>query len=121
MTVSPSLSSLLYKGQVSKDKHPHPIHFDKLSLNFIEYIAFTITSMFQLLFYSAILTWISSKVDEHEQGLVMGGTVSIFGIAWAINAMLISPLVYISLFLPIYVAAFFFVLSGIIVLKVSYK
>jgi MFS family permease len=85
----------------------------------IEYITFVVTSMFQVLFYSAILTWISGKVDDHEQGVVMGGTVSIFGIAWAINALLISVLVSVDMFLPIYLAAFFFILSGLIALKVT--
>ncbi|WP_150468475.1 MFS transporter [Francisella sp. SYW-9] len=84
---------------------------------FIEYLCFTINSIFQLLFYSALLTWISMKVSNDEYGQIMGGTVSIFGVAWGINALLISGFAHMSLNFPIYIAAFSLLLSGLIVFK----
>ena len=85
----------------------------------MEYIAFTLASIFQLLFYSAILAWFSNKVESHEQGQIMGATVSIFGMAWAINALLIGVLASIDLFLPVYIASILFVLAGLVVSKVT--
>ncbi|MCF6764147.1 MFS transporter [Thiotrichales bacterium 19S3-7] len=85
----------------------------------MEYISFILASVFQLLFYSAILAWFSNKVEAHEQGQIMGGTVSVFGIAWAVNAILLGPLVSIDIFLPVYLAVFLFIAAGLIVVKVT--
>ncbi|TNF66309.1 MAG: MFS transporter [Gammaproteobacteria bacterium] len=85
----------------------------------MEYVAFILASVFQLLFYSAILAWFSSKVDDHEQGQIMGGTVSVFGIAWAVNAILLGPLVSIGVFLPVYLAVILFVIAGLVVVSVT--
>jgi hypothetical protein len=48
----------------------------------------------------------------------MGGTVSIFGIAWAVNALLISFLVTIGTMVPIYLAALLFLVSAVVVLPI---
>ncbi|MCF6767356.1 MFS transporter [Thiotrichales bacterium 19S11-10] len=86
----------------------------------MEYIAFVLASVFELLFYSAILAWFSSKVEDHEQGQIMGGTVSVFGIAWAVNAILLGPLASMGVFLPIYIAMVLFLVAGLIVIKVKH-
>lgn len=85
----------------------------------MQYVVFMLASVFELLFYSAILSWLSSKVGDEEQGQIMGGTVSVFGIAWAANALLLGPLASIFVFLPVYIAVISFGLAGLVVMKLS--
>lgn len=92
-----------------------------IQLVWFEYVTFILASVFQLLFYSALLAWFSSKVNDDEQGQIMGGTVSVFGLAWAFNALLLGPLAAIAIFLPVYIAAILFALSGMMTAKVSHS
>ncbi|MDC0536002.1 hypothetical protein OAO18_09375, partial [Francisellaceae bacterium] len=54
---------------------------------------------------------ISKKVSDNEQGQIMGGTVSIFGLSWAFNALLLGPLASWAVFLPIILAVILLLLS----------
>ncbi|WP_116963747.1 MFS transporter [Fastidiosibacter lacustris] len=75
-------------------------------------------SLLEIVFYTALLSVIASKVDTHEQGVIMGGTTSVFGIAWAINAFTLGMLVNIYLLLPFYLAAIAIIIAGTFVVKV---
>ena len=77
------------------------------------------TVRFQLLFYSSLLAWFSYKVNANEQGKIIGGTVSVFGLAWAFNALLIGSIAGINIMLPFYIAAFLFVVSAFVIIYVK--
>ncbi|MCF6766255.1 MFS transporter [Thiotrichales bacterium 19S3-7] len=85
----------------------------------LQYVTFVIAFILQLVFYSAILAWLSHKVSEDEQGQIMGGTVSVFGLAWAINAILLGLFANLSILLPVYLAIIGFILAGVIAAAVK--
>lgn len=85
------------------------------------YINLTLTTVvvflgasFQILFYTALITSISRSVTESEQGVFMGGTNSIFGIAWSVNAIIIGLLVNLSLFAPVFLSSILVAMAGLI-------
>ena len=57
---------------------------------------------------------IAQKVNDYEQGAIMGGTTSVFGIAWAINAFTLGLLANWYILLPLYLGAVAIVLAGVI-------
>ncbi|MFZ9034966.1 MAG: MFS transporter [Francisellaceae bacterium] len=73
-------------------------------------------SMFEIVFYTGILSLLSQQVETHEQGAIMGGTSSVFGIAWFINAFSIGGVVAVNLLMPFYLAAIAIAIAGIFAL-----
>ncbi|WP_151193617.1 MFS transporter [Cysteiniphilum sp. JM-1] len=74
-----------------------------------------IGALLEIIFYTALLSVIASKVEGHEQGAIMGGTTSVFGIAWAINAFTLGLFTTFYLLLPLYLAAVSILIAGLVV------
>ncbi|WP_440994521.1 MFS transporter [Cysteiniphilum litorale] len=74
-----------------------------------------IGALLEIIFYTALLSVIASKVGSHEQGAIMGGTTSVFGIAWAINAFTLGLFTTFYLLLPLYLAAVSILIAGLVV------
>ena len=70
-------------------------------------------ALLQIIFYTALLSVIAGKVEAHEQGAIMGGTTSVFGIAWTINAFTLGLFTNLYLTLPLYLAAIAIIIAGI--------
>ena len=70
-------------------------------------------ALLQIIFYTALLSVIAGKVDSHEQGAIMGGTTSVFGIAWAVNAFTLGLFTTLYLLLPLYLAAAAIIIAGL--------
>ncbi|WP_119344173.1 MFS transporter [Facilibium subflavum] len=72
-----------------------------------------LSALLQIIFYTALLSVIAAAVKEHEQGAIMGGTTSVFGIAWFINAFSLGPAANINITTPFYLAALALGLAGV--------
>ncbi|MBK2126382.1 MFS transporter [Fangia hongkongensis] len=70
------------------------------------------SAMIQIIFYTALLAVIASMVEEHEQGAIMGGATSVFGVAWFINAFSLGPIVNLNVIFPFYLAAIALAFGG---------
>ena len=67
----------------------------------------------ELMAYSAVMAMISNAVSVDEQGKAMGGAGAVFGLAWFLNALLISVFSSIHVTLPLWVGFILLVVSGV--------
>ena len=91
-----------------------------ISVCIVHWIAYQWTAAFivaavELMCYTALLTVLSGKVSDQEQGKVMGSAGAAFGLAWAINDVFMVPMNLYSVALPILVGGLlFFVTVGMV-------
>ena len=71
-------------------------------------------ALLNLLIYSALMALLSNAVTADEQGRVMGGAGAVFGLAWFVNAILISVLSNVNTMLPIICSAVALLLCGLL-------
>lgn len=71
-----------------------------------------------LLAYCALLAALSNSVNADEQGQVMGGSGSVFGISWFVNALLLGSITSFYVMLPIILACGFAMLSFVFSFKI---
>lgn len=71
----------------------------------MQWAVMLLAALLNLIVYSALMAMLSNAVTQDEQGRVMGGAGAIFGLAWFINAVVISVLSNWHLLLPIGFAA----------------
>lgn len=69
--------------------------------------------------YSSILTVFSNQVDADSQGWVMGITGSIMAFVFGLTGLVIGVIAVASASIPISIAAFCLVLSGVVMMKGS--
>ncbi|WP_108650660.1 MFS transporter [Dongshaea marina] len=76
------------------------------------FVAF-FASLIEIILYTAVMSEVASQVETHEQGEFMGGTTSVFGIAWFMNAFSIGPVVSESITAPFYLASLGLLICGL--------
>ena len=79
---------------------------------------FDSTAVVQLIGYSCLLGMMSNAVSEHEQGAILGGAGSAYGISQIITGLAIGPLLTISLRLPLILVAICVFISVLIMFSI---
>ena len=77
---------------------------------------FDTTAVLEFMGYSCLLGMMSNAVTEHEQGTILGGAGSAFGISQIISGLMIGPTLTISLSFPLLLAAGCMLISLVILL-----
>lgn len=78
-----------------------------------------IFAVFSLLLNVNLIVWLSNRVNDDEQGMIMGGTGSLFGLSMAIDSVLLAPLTNIHILGPIYLIAICYFITYFIIIKLK--
>lgn len=78
---------------------------------------FDTTAVLEFIGYSCLLGMMSNAVTEHEQGTILGGAGSAFGISQIIAGLMIGPILNVSLRLPLLLVAGCMLISLLILLN----
>ncbi|ASK79354.1 hypothetical protein CF386_09840 [Paraphotobacterium marinum] len=83
------------------------------------FIIIFVYGIFGLLLNVNLVVWLSNKVNDDEQGMIMGGTGSLVGLSMAVDSVLLTPLTNINMLGPIYIVIIFYLLSCFIIFNLK--
>ncbi|ASK79353.1 hypothetical protein CF386_09835 [Paraphotobacterium marinum] len=83
------------------------------------FVIIFVFAIFSLLLIVNLIVWLSNRVNDDEQGMIMGGTSSLFGLSMAIDSVLLTPLTNIHILGPIYLIAICYFVTYLIIIKLK--
>ena len=78
-----------------------PIYFQWLPISVLSVF---LAGLVELVAYTCLLAMLSNAVGEKEQGMAMGGTGALYGLAWVLNSLFLGGLDHLNTKMPILVA-----------------